>query len=230
MSEENKFDFFDEFKNSFNYGSRSDLNFKFLKNYSNEEAADFFRDLLHELSGSIDDEDINKLESFVFRAQAKGYSDAGRFIYDDAPFTQLVKPVSELRLALMTSSGHFVEGNDPKPFDVENLTQQEAESRISEFIRTEPQISEIPVKAAIENLRVRHGGYDISGAMIDPNVNFPLTRLSELQDEGEIGEFFSPAFSFVGACSQTHLLKHTGKEWVKLIQDYKIDALLLVPV
>jgi hypothetical protein len=37
---------FEGFKNSFSYGSRTDMNFKFLKNLSEEDAAQFFQDLL----------------------------------------------------------------------------------------------------------------------------------------------------------------------------------------
>jgi hypothetical protein len=37
---------FKGFKNSFSYGSRTDMNFNFLKNLSEEDAAQFFQDLL----------------------------------------------------------------------------------------------------------------------------------------------------------------------------------------
>ena len=37
---------FEEFKNSFSYASRSDMNFKFLKSLSEQEAGDFFQDLI----------------------------------------------------------------------------------------------------------------------------------------------------------------------------------------
>ncbi len=182
------------------------------------------------LGDSLNDGDIHRLEEYVFQSQVKGYSDPGSYTYGKAPFTTMPKPVSKIRMALLTSSGHFVEGFDPKPFGTENMTQQEAETRISEFVRSEPVLSEIPVNVTEEKLRVRHGGYDIRGAQIDPNVNFPLTRLSELQKEKKIGELFSPVFSFVGACSQAYLLKKTGPAWVKVFQEYKIEALLLVPV
>ena len=230
MADEITSESFEEFKNSFSYGSRSDLNFKFLKSYTAEEASKFFQDLLWKLGDSLDDGDIRQLEEYIFQSQSKGYADPGRYIYETAPFTSIPKPVSELRMALLTSSGHFVDGHDPKPFGIENMTQQEAEARISEFVRSEPVLSEIPVNTPEEKLRVRHGGYDIRGAQIDPNVNFPLTRLSELQKEGKIGELFSPVFSFVGACSQANLLKQTGAAWLKVFQEYEIEALLLVPV
>ena len=79
-------------------------------------------------------------------------------------------------------------------------------------------------------LEVRHGGYDIRGAQVDPNVAFPLERVRELQQEGLIGELAPEAYSFVGACAQTRLLKQTGPQWVEKFQKQHIDVVVLVPV
>jgi hypothetical protein len=54
MTTENSPESFSEFKNSFAYGTRTDLNFKFLKNLPDEEAARFFQDLLWTLSDAFD--------------------------------------------------------------------------------------------------------------------------------------------------------------------------------
>ncbi len=230
MTDEPTHESFEEFKNSFYYGTRSDLNFKFLKDLPPDDAAQFFQNLLWKLGDSLDDGDFDRVVKHIYETQAQGYSGPGRFTYENAPFTPLTKPVSQLRLALMASSGHFVEGNDPKPLGVENMSQKEAESRINDFLRAEPQLSEIPTDTPEEKLRVRHGGYDVRGAQADPNVNFPITRLLELQKDGKIGELFPLAYSFVGATSQLRLQKHTGPEWVRMFQENHIDAALLVPV
>ena len=66
------------------------------------------------------------------------------------------------------------------------MTQEAAEERISDFIKEEPQLSEIPIDTAKKNLQVRHGGYDVRGAKKDVNVNFPIDRMRELRDEGVI--------------------------------------------
>lgn len=221
---------FEEFKNSFSYGSRSDMNFKFLKNLSDEDASGFFRDLLWKLGDAIDDGDFERVAEHIFQTQALAYAGPSRFIYETGPFTPLTKPLSELRLALFTSSGHFVEGDDPKPFGVENLTQQEAEARINDFLKEEPQLSVIPMDTSEDKLRVRHGGYDVRGARADPNVNFPITRLKELQREGHLSQLHSLAYSFVGACAQLRLLNHTGPDWARLLKEQQIEAVLLVPV
>ena len=79
-------------------------------------------------------------------------------------------------------------------------------------------------------LRVRHGGYDVSGAQKDANVNFPIDRMSELRDEGILPKLHPVAYSFVGACSQMRLQKETGPQWVEKFRDSQIKALLLIPV
>ena len=82
-------------------------------------------------------------------------------------------------VGLISSSGHFVEGDDPRPFGVEAMTQAEAEQRIDEFLREAPVLSEIPSDTPPEALVVRHGGYDVTSTRRDPNVAFPSDRLRE---------------------------------------------------
>jgi hypothetical protein len=228
--DDSKRESFEAFKKSFSYGSRTDLNFKFLANLSDEEAAKFFQNLLWKLGDSFNDGTFDRLVAHVYEWQIQAYSEEGKWIYDQGPFTPLRKPISKSRLALLTSSGHFVAGDDPEPFGVKNMTQTEATERINEFLKTEPKLSTIPIDTPQERLRVRQGGYDIRGAQADPNVVFPLERLLELEKEGRIGELAPVAYSFVGASSQMRLLKQAGPQWVKMFQKQQIDALLLVPV
>ena len=136
---------FTEFKDSFSYGSRSDLNFKFLKSLSPEDASEFFQKLLYEVGELIDGGAKEQIIDFIFKAQVKGYSGAGRNVYEQTSFTKLEKTLAETRLALMSSSGHFVQGDDPKPLGIDNMSQSEAEARINDFVKEEPHLSEIPI-------------------------------------------------------------------------------------
>jgi hypothetical protein len=74
-----------------------------------------------------------------------------------------------------------VEGDDPQPFGVTDMSQKEALMRISEFLKEEPPLSRIPIDTPREKLRVRHGGYDIRAAQLDLNTVFPLDRILELE-------------------------------------------------
>jgi hypothetical protein len=229
MSEQTNPETFAEFKTSFSYGSRTDLNFKFLKGLPEAEAAQFFQDLLWKLGDFLDDGDASRLANHVRDWQAQGYAAPTSWAYDDSPFTPLTKPLNQTRLALITSSGHFVAGHDPEPFGVPDMSQEEAAKRISEFLREQPGLSAIPVATTPEALRVRHGGYDIRGAQADHNVVLPLERLRDLAAEGVL-DLHDTAYSFVGATAQNRLMKDAGPQWVSQFLEEGIEAALLVPV
>ena len=221
---------FEEFKNSFSYGSRTDLNFKFLAGLSDADTARFIQELLWKLGDTIDDGDIGRLIKHVIEGQVQGYSGRGGSVYDSGQFRCLEKPVSEIILGLLTATGHFVDGDDPEPFGVKNMTQEEAIERIDDFIRNEPTLSEIPLNTPIEKLRTRHGGYDVRGTQRDPNVAFPIERLVELKQDGLVGELAENAYSFVGACAQKSLENRVAPLWAQDLKQKGIDAVLLVPV
>ncbi len=220
------------FRTSFAYGSRTDLLFKFMKNLSDDDAAEFLRGLLEKVGETIDDGGLERLLDHVYQWNIKGYlhEHEDRWQYDTGPFTPLEKPLAECRLGLLTASGHFVEGDDPEPFGVKNMTQEEAIPRIMDFIKIEPILSTIPVDTPPQKLRLRHPGYDIRGVWKDHNAALPLDRLKELAGEGVIGELLSDAFSFVGATAQTPLQKKLAPQWAEMLKARKVDAMLLVPV
>jgi Glycine/sarcosine/betaine reductase selenoprotein B (GRDB) len=224
---------FEEFKNSFSYGSRNDLSFKFLKGLSSGEAAEFLRLLLEEVGELFDATSTDRLLDLVYDWQVKAYQpavDAKRtYIFDDRPFTPLAKPLSETTLGLVTSSGHFVSGDDQSALDQDDLTQEWAVARINEFLRAVPVLNEIPRDLAPEEIRVRHPGYDIRSVSHDLGVALPRGPLVEAEDAGRIGRLASTLFSFVGACSQGRL-KNELDEWVQRWKNEGIEALFLVPV
>ena len=222
---------FNQFKDSFSYGSRTDLNFKFLKALPDEEAAQFFQELLWKMGDFLNDGDRTPLIEHVRDWQNKSYSSqAPSFVYEDSPFTPLPRSLEQTHLALITSTGHFVAGDDPQPFGVENMSQEEAIKRIGDFTRSEAQLSQIPIDTPADQLRVRHGGYDIRGTQADHNTSFPSDRLRELAAEGILGKLHPIAYSFPGATAQTRLMKQSGPEWLAMFQDRGVEAALLVPV
>ena len=225
---------FAEFKDSFSYGTRTDLAFKFLKALPEEEAAEFFRSLLEKLGETVDDGDAARLVDHAYRWQVRGYAPAPgarrRWVYDDGPFAPMAVPAVEARIALLTSSGHFVAGDDPEPLGVAGMTQEEAIERIGELGREAPVLSEIPRNTPVEDIRVRHGGYDVRGAEADPEVALPLGAMRRLEHEGRIGEAAPLAFSFMGATAQRRLLKQSAPQWVDRLRQDHVDAVVLVPV
>lgn len=230
MQEENKPESFEAFIKSFFYGKRSDLSFKFISDLTPENASLFIQNLFKDLMDSFDDGDLERIRQRVLQGQIEGYKEQKNFEYDDGPFYPLQKPLSAIKLSLLTSSGHFLKRCDPKPLGVENMTQEEAERRIFDSLKEAPQLSEIPFDSKPDELLVRHGGYDIRAALKDPNVSFPYQRMVNLKDQGVFADLISNAYSFVGACSQKRLLKKTLPDWVDKFMDLGVDAVVLVPV
>ena len=230
MEEENKPESFEAFIKSFFYGKRSDLSFKFISDLTPEDAAIFIQKLFKDVINSLDDKDLSQVRQRILKGQRQGYKEQKNFEYDGGPFHSLAKPLSSIKLSLLTSSGHFLKGHDPKPLGVEHMTQDEAVRRVFGFLKEAPELSEIPFDSNPEDLMVRHGGYDIRAAVKDPNVSFPYQRIAELKDQGVFGDLTSNAYSFVGACSQKRLLKKTLPGWVEKFAAQGVDAVVLVPV
>ena len=223
---------FEEFRKSFFYGSRTDLLFKFLgsKDLTDERAAEFLRGLLEHLGEAFDTGDYSEVYQYCFEWQVYGYTPKQgtqpQFRYDTAPWAPFSKPLSQSRVALISTGGLYVEGDDPLGPD--GPTQEEAVPRSNEFLRGDPALATIPKDTPPQRLRVRHPGYDIRGALRDHNVVFPIDRLKELEREGILGELAHDAYSFIGATSQLRLLKEYAPQWAVLLKEKEVDAALLV--
>jgi D-proline reductase (dithiol) PrdB len=226
----------EQLRRSFSYGSRSNLDFKYLKDLTDGEFGDFLEELFSAVATTADDGDADRITDVAYRWQVRGYTghlgDPADFPHrhDDTPIATLTTPLSECRVALLTSSGHFVEGDDPEPFGEVGMTQVEAEARIMDFIRDAPSLSAIPADTPADQLCVRHGGYPIASAAKDHQVALPLGHLRALADAGTIGELAPMAYSFVGATSQARLRKEVAPAWAEQLRDDGVDAVLLVPV
>jgi hypothetical protein len=221
---------FDEFRNSFFYGSRADLFHKWFKAGSEGLADEYLQELLRLTGQLIDDGDTGPIVEAIVQAQSKAYAGAGHFVYDTGPFAALEQPLSESRIALLTTTGHFVEGDDPKPFGIENLTQDQVLKMTGEFGKADSTLSEVPVSTTRDRTRVRHPGYDIRAAEADRNTSFPIDRMLELDKDGVIGEFVDPAFSFVGLTSQLRLRKQIAPAWAERVKSAGAQGAVLVPV
>ena len=196
-------------------GSRTDLFNKWFKAGPEEIANEYLQELLRLTGQLIDGGDTVPIVEVIVLARSKAYAGAGRFVYDTGPFATLEQPLSESRVALLTTTGHFAEGDDPDPFGVENLTQDQVVKMSVEMGKADPTLSEVPVSTTRDRTRVRHTGYDIRAAEADRNTSFPIDRMLELKKDGVIGKFVDPAFSFVGLTSQLRLCKQIAPAWAE---------------
>ena len=224
---------FKEFADSFSYGSRTDLLFKFLKNLPEEAAETYLQSLLTALGETFDDGDLQRVLDLTYEAQLAANSppdEDPRWKYDDSPFTAMTKPVAQAKIGLLTSSGHYVDGEEHAPPHLSGYTQEEGTKHIGEYGRAKPFLSAIPTNLPQEKLGVHQPGYDIRAAQRDRNSVFPIDRLRELQAEGVIGELAPTAYSFIGLTSQIRLNKEDLPKWVAKVKADGWEAAVLVPV
>ncbi|MEM8708390.1 MAG: glycine/sarcosine/betaine reductase selenoprotein B family protein [Actinomycetota bacterium] len=72
--------------------------------------------------------------------------------------------------------------------------------------------------------------FDRSGVADDPNIAFPLDRLEELADRGEIGGVSAWHYTFMGALPQPQMLEETGTEVGRQHAADGVVGALLVPI
>lgn len=125
------------------------------------------------------------------------------------PFTPLARPLADCRVALVSTAGVYAVGQEP--FDPDN----------------DVSIRVVPAEARTDTLRVSHGHYDHAAADRDPNVVFPVDRLRELVQAGEIKELAPGAISMGFTQSFRVVRDETTPKIVDEINRFSVDACLL---
>jgi D-proline reductase (dithiol) PrdB len=137
---------------------------------------------------------------------------------DPVPWTPLKKPLSQSKVALVSSAG-FVLPDQPH-FD--------------ESIKGgDPSFREIPSGVEVKTLVETHRSesFDHTGLQKDPNVGFPIDRVRELAASGRIGAVNHRHLSCMGSITAPgRLIQNTAPPAVRLLVEDQVDAALLVPV
>jgi D-proline reductase (dithiol) PrdB len=153
--------------------------------------------------------------SFVVRAFLKTYR--WRRI-DPMPWTPLRKPLAEASVALVTTAGLVMPGQPHFDNDVKG---GDSTFRV------------IPRDADVASLIDTHRSrtFDHSGLRSDPNLAFPLDRMSELARDGHIGRVSERHLSFMGSITAPgRLVRDFAPAAAQLLVDDAVDVALLVPV
>lgn len=90
----------------------------------------------------------------------------------------------------------------------------------------------VPGDASFDDMVISHvsTNFDRSAFQRDPNIVFPLDRLREMADAGEIGGVASWHYSFMGAMPNPLTFEDTGTEVGRLLAADDVDVALLIPV
>ena len=137
--------------------------------------------------------------------------------HDSTPWVALSKPLSECKVALVTSAGLHLRGD--KPF-----TRDDPGGEFTYRV--------IPSDCNPADVVQSHFsiGFDHTGIYRDLNVTFPVDRLREMVADGEIGSLSADFYSFMGALRDASgVIEKTGPEVARQLKDAGVDVVLLTP-
>ncbi len=143
----------------------------------------------------------------------QGYLNFPAMEHDDAPFAPLRKPLSEAKLALVTTAGLHLRGDAP-------------------FASGDQTYRVIPSSSAAGDIIQSHTsiGFDRTAFMRDINISFPIDRVRELVDRGTVGALSERFYSFMGAHRDPkRIIEETGPEVARKLLDEGVEAVLLTP-
>ena len=140
---------------------------------------------------------------------------------ENTPWTPMVKPLSECKVALVTTAGLHIRGD--KPF-----VQDKAMPRTG----GDTSYRVIPRGTAAKDIVQSHTSiaFDYAGIYRDINVTFPIDRLQELVDRGEIGSLSDNYYSYMGALIDvTGISEESGPEVAQRLKAEGAEVVLLTP-
>jgi hypothetical protein len=158
------------------------------------------------------------LKSIEANVHSMGFSDFN-FINNQGkqiPFKVLEKPISECKIAFISSGGFHLKTEEP--FDTEaplgDLT----------FRR-------IPSNSTINELSIAHSHYNHKYVLEDLNCALPLEILKQLEEEKSIGKLAEVNYSFCGFILNLDGLKQDlSMRIAQDLQKQQVDAVILAPV
>jgi len=138
----------------------------------------------------------------------------------EVPWTQLAKPLSECKVALISSAGLALVSD--RPFD------QEGERRNPWW--GDPSYRRLPGTVTEAEVRLCHLHVDPSHAARDLNCLFPVARLNALAAAGVVGSAASTHYSIMGYILHPEtLLQETAPAIIRDLKADRADVVVLVP-
>lgn len=134
---------------------------------------------------------------------------------DFVPLAPLRKPLSECKLAFISTSG--VQPRGTMPFDTVHPVGDYTFRRV-------------PSSSRADDLEIHQLKYPTMGANRDINVIFPIERLRELADEGVIGGLTENFYTFIGYNMDPERLERTlAEEIATAVSEEGADIALAAP-
>jgi D-proline reductase (dithiol) PrdB len=130
--------------------------------------------------------------------------------FDEAPWAPFKKRLSESKVAVLTTGGIYVEGQEPFNTDGDWSYR------------------EIPLDTPLDQLRVAHTHYDTTGVAEDVDTVLAMHRLLDMEADGMIGEALTPTYSFMGYIPDpSGLMEVTGPEVAERLKEDGVDGVVI---
>jgi D-proline reductase (dithiol) PrdB len=141
--------------------------------------------------------------------------------YDHIPWTPLTKPLSECRVALVTTAGISLLSD--VPFDMERERRDP--------LWADQSFRRLPNWVTEKEVEVNHVHIETSYASQDINVALPVQRFQELVELGEVGELAPTCYSVMGYNTDpTELVCRSTPQIAESMRAEQVDVAFLVPV
>ena len=142
--------------------------------------------------------------------------------YDEIPWTPLEKPLSECRVALLSTAGISMKGDEP--FDMEFERQNPTKGDHS--------WRRLRADATAESIEANHLHIETGYILRDLDVALPLARLHELAAAGEVGAVAESHYSIMGyqGSDTPPLERESAPAIAAAMKSEEVDLALLAPV
>ncbi len=134
---------------------------------------------------------------------------------ENAPLTPVKRALPMLNLALISSAGAYIDGTEP--FDL-----SDGDGDLG--------FREIPREVEATDLRYAAKGYDPAAVMEDRNVQIPIERLTEYEENAVIGGLNSVWWSLSPHIpNAVRVAEELAPRLIERLQRYQVQAVLMVP-
>jgi D-proline reductase (dithiol) PrdB len=157
-----------------------------------------------------------------FLANALGASIPSEPSHPPIPWTPLAKPLSECRIALLSTAGLSMKEDAPFDMDFERANP----------MRGDGSWRRISNEATAQRIEANHLHIDTGYIEHDLNVALPLDRLRELSEVGSVGAVAPTHYSIMGfqGNDSSRLEQQSAPEIAAAMQSEEVDLALLAPV
>ncbi len=146
-------------------------------------------------------------------ASRKGLLALAVHINEAVPFVRPAKPLSQCRLALVTTAGLHSRGDRNFNPGEQGYRVFPSDTPVAEIVQSHTSI-----------------GFDRTAILRDLEVTFPITRVRELVTRGALGGVAPNAYSFMGALREVATLEGESAPAVaQRLREDGADAVLLTP-